>query len=69
MYRGAVDLLQCQPSVVMMVGAHAYDLRAPKAQGMQTAFVERPTEWGTGRRAEQTGDDHVDVVVTDVASL
>ncbi len=68
-YRGAVGLLQCQPSEVMMVAAHTYDLRAAQAQGMRTAFVERPREWGPDGDAEPIGEDHFDLVVADLEQL
>jgi len=32
-----------------MVAAHADDLSAARDQGLRTAFVRRPQEWGTGR--------------------
>jgi 2-haloacid dehalogenase len=68
-YRGAVDLLQCQPSEVMMVASHTYDLRAAQAQRMKTAFVERPREWGPDGASEPIGDDHFDLVVADLEQL
>ncbi|HEY2593541.1 MAG TPA: hypothetical protein VGK33_06550 [Chloroflexota bacterium] len=53
----------------MMVAAHTYDLRAAQAQGMQTAFVKRPREWGPDGAAEPIGDDHFDLVVADLEQL
>lgn len=50
------------PEHCMMVAAHNDDLRAAQAQGLKTAFVARPTEFGEGGGAEvaPTGDwDHV----------
>jgi 2-haloacid dehalogenase len=45
-YLGVVDLFDVQAHEVMMVAAHASDLHAAKACGLQTAFVDRPLEWG-----------------------
>ncbi|KXJ87639.1 HAD-like domain-containing protein [Microdochium bolleyi] len=43
-YRGACAALGCQPHEVAMVAAHPGDLRAARAQGMRTIYVERPRE-------------------------
>lgn len=45
-YIGACDMLCLPRDQVMMVAAHKDDLQAARAQGMQTAFVERPGEYG-----------------------
>jgi 2-haloacid dehalogenase len=45
-YLGVLDLFDAQPHEVMMVAAHASDLQAAKACGLQTAFIHRPLEWG-----------------------
>ncbi|MET9685084.1 haloacid dehalogenase type II [Streptomyces coeruleorubidus] len=41
-YRLAVDAAGCPPERVLMVAAHAWDLRGAQAVGMRTAYVERP---------------------------
>ncbi|MFI8487602.1 haloacid dehalogenase type II [Streptomyces rubrogriseus] len=41
-YRLAVDTAACPPDRVLMVAAHAWDLRGARAAGMQTAYVHRP---------------------------
>ena len=46
MYLGAADRLGLEPGGVMMVAAHKADLRAAAKQGLQTAFVKRPHEYG-----------------------
>ena len=48
---------------VLMVAAHNNDLKAAKAQGMQTAFVARPKEHGPG----QTTDLEPDRAFVDLA--
>lgn len=45
-YTMAVDCLRLPPDEIMMVAAHKYDLKAAKAVGLRTAFVERPRELG-----------------------
>jgi len=51
----------------MMVACHADDLAAAAGQGMRTAFVRRPQEWGTGKSDDP--DFPVDVVADDFNDL
>ncbi|MET9862278.1 haloacid dehalogenase type II [Streptomyces smyrnaeus] len=41
-YRLALDTASCPPERVLKVAAHAWDLRGAQAQGMRTAYVQRP---------------------------
>ncbi|MGW5645641.1 haloacid dehalogenase type II [Saccharopolyspora sp. NPDC003752] len=41
-YRLAIDTAGCPPERVLMVAAHAWDLRAAQSTGMRTAYVHRP---------------------------
>jgi 2-haloacid dehalogenase len=50
-YLGVAEIFDLQPSEVMLVAAHEDDLDAAKACGLQTAFVERPLEYGVGKAA------------------
>ena len=50
-YLGVAEMFDIQPSEVMLVAAHEDDLDAAKACGLQTAFVERPLEYGLGKAA------------------
>jgi 2-haloacid dehalogenase len=53
MYRSAIELLGSgDPGSVMMVAAHNNDLVAASKQGMKTAYVNRPYEYGA-----KQGDD------------
>jgi 2-haloacid dehalogenase len=45
-YTTAVRWLGLQPSQVLMVACHNFDLNAAHGAGMRTAFVRRPDEWG-----------------------
>lgn len=51
-YERACELLECAPAEAAMVAAHADDLEAAADVGLQTVFVRRPQEWGTGRAEE-----------------
>ena len=41
-YQLAIDAAGCAPERVLMVAAHAWDLRGAQAMGMRTAYVHRP---------------------------
>mgnify|MGYP003747319977 FL=1 len=56
-YLGVVDTFDLRPPQVMMVAAHAADLRAAAACGLRTAYVDRPAEFGPGRRGDVPRDD------------
>ncbi|MFH1340105.1 MAG: haloacid dehalogenase type II [Pseudomonadota bacterium] len=57
-YLGAAKLLGLAPEQVMMVAAHNGDLEAAQKNGLKTAFVARPTEYGPLQKIdfEATGD-------------
>ena len=46
MYLGAADALDLKPEQVMMVASHKHDLRAAATNGLKTAFIKRPHEYG-----------------------
>ena len=66
-YQLVPSLLAVRPEQTMMVAAHPYDLSAAAAQGMRTAFVRRPQEWGTGK--VEGPDFSVDVEADDFLDL
>ncbi len=66
-YRLVPDLLAIRPEESMMVASHVYDLAAAAGQGMRTAFVRRPREWGTGK--PETLETSVDIVADDFLDL
>ena len=45
-YLGVAETFNVQPEEVMLVAAHKDDLLAAKDCGLQTAFIERPLEFG-----------------------
>ena len=46
-YHRAAKLLQLDPGEILMVACHNFDLNAALGCGYKTAFVRRPSEWGT----------------------
>jgi 2-haloacid dehalogenase len=67
-YRMVPELLRLRPEEVMMVAAHPSDLRAAAAEGLRTALVPRPLEWGPGGRREPPPEGF-DVVSEDFVEL
>jgi 2-haloacid dehalogenase len=66
-YRLVPDLLGVRPEQSMMVASHGYDLAAAAGEGMRTAFVRRPQEWGTGKA--EVPDFRVDIIADDFLDL
>jgi 2-haloacid dehalogenase len=52
-----------------MVAAHNYDLRAARGEGLRTAFVPRPLEYGPGQTTDLVPEDDWDVVARDFVDL
>ncbi|MGW7086867.1 haloacid dehalogenase type II [Streptomyces sp. NPDC054871] len=57
-YRLAIDAAGCPAERVLMVAAHAWDLRGAQAVGMRTAYVQRPV--GDPPRSADTFDWRVE---------
>lgn len=60
-YLGAASMLGLQPAEVMMVAAHKDDLRAAARQGLRTALVLRPNEYGKGRHPDLSPEPAFDI--------
>jgi len=60
-YLGVAGVFDLRPDEVMMVAAHHDDLKAARACGLRTAYIERPMEHGAVRGAKdvspQPGND------------
>jgi 2-haloacid dehalogenase len=46
-YLGVADVFDLMPEEVMLVAAHTDDLQAAQQCGLKTAYIHRPTEYGT----------------------
>ncbi|MEU0388687.1 haloacid dehalogenase type II [Streptomyces chartreusis] len=66
-YRLALDAAGCPPERVLMVAAHAWDLRGAQAVGMRTAHVRRPV--GDPPASDDTFDWRFDELDQLVGSL
>ena len=71
-YQSAARFLDVKPDEIVMVAAHLSDLRAAKGQGLHTAFVARPHEFGPhprDRTPDLVADDAVDLPAKDFVDL
>lgn len=68
-YLGVARVFDIPASDVMMVAAHQTDLDAARALGLQTAFIERPDEYGPIRGNVIEHRDENDWHATDIAHL
>lgn len=68
-YLGASALLGLQPEQALMVAAHEDDLAAARAQGLRTAFVRRPREFGRRSGYNLPRDGGFDLVADDFVHL
>jgi 2-haloacid dehalogenase len=68
-YRGAAELLGLPTDKVALVAAHNSDLVAASQEGMRTAFVARPTEYGPHQSRDFKADHPFDAVATDMIHL
>jgi len=68
-YRLSCAALGLAPEEVMMTAAHNSDLHAAAAEGMATAFVPRPLEYGPGQTADLEADPGFTVVAEDFIDL
>jgi 2-haloacid dehalogenase len=68
-YQSAADFLDLKRDEVMMVAAHLGDLRAAKKEGLRTAFVSRPLEYGPNGKPDLKADGSADMSATDFNDL
>jgi len=68
-YQCACRLLDLRPSEVMLVAAHNYDLRAAQGQGLCTAFIPRPAEYGPRQVKDFEAEEPWTVIASDLQDL
>ena len=68
-YQTVARYLQLEPSEILMVACHNFDLNAAKAEGYRTAFVRRPREWGNATPPDPEPNPIHDIIVDDFPSL
>jgi 2-haloacid dehalogenase len=67
-YLLAPNLLDLEPEEVMLVAAHSNDLRGAQQNGLHTALVPRPREWGVNGTGDMP-DPSFDHVASDFGDL
>ena len=68
-YLKALSILSLKPENVMMIAAHAFDLRAAKDVGMQTAYVLRNLEFGENIKIEKINNSEFDIIANNFQDL
>ena len=68
-YLASCRALRLPENEVMMVAAHNSDLDAAREVGLQTAFIARPTEYGTQQTNDLEPSSDWEYVITDFAEL
>ncbi|MGW4245223.1 haloacid dehalogenase type II [Nocardia sp. NPDC004722] len=68
-YHLAARYLGFEPSEIMMVASHKYDIRAAKELGFATAFVARPLEYGDPALGDAEFSDEFDINAVDFLDL
>ena len=68
-YLTAAKWLRLDPSEILMVACHNFDLDAARACGYRTAFVRRPAEWGTAGPPDPVPNPANDHIVDNFSEL
>lgn len=68
-YKTTVAMLGLAPEQAMMVAAHNDDLEFAAKTGMRTAFVSRPTEYGSNQMIDFEAEGDWDVVAVNFIDL
>lgn len=68
-YQGVAEVFDVAPCDVMLVAAHQDDLAAARVCGLQTAYVERPLEFGATRPKDVSPDPANTLHATDFIDL
>ncbi|MEP7299995.1 MAG: haloacid dehalogenase type II [Caldimonas sp.] len=68
-YLGCARLLDVAPAELMLVACHPLDLRAARANGLRTAYVPRPLEFGPATVLPAVVDGEFDLVARDFEQL
>ena len=68
-YQGAIAALAMEPGEVMMCAAHNDDLEAAREQGMRTAYINRPTEYGPDQTKDFEATSDWDIVTDHIGGI
>ena len=65
-YQNAIRLLGMKPQEIMMTAAHNDDLEAARKEGMQTAYINRPYEYGADQKTDFEASSDWDIIADTV---
>jgi 2-haloacid dehalogenase len=68
-YQGAIAALAMEPGEVMMCAAHNDDLEAAREQGMRTAYINRPTEYGPDQTKDFEATSNWDIITDHIGGI
>lgn len=68
-YQNAIALLGFEPHQVMMGAAHNDDLEAAREEGMRTAYINRPTEYGVDQSKDFEATSDWDIIADTVEDV
>jgi 2-haloacid dehalogenase len=68
-YLGVAKVFDLAPAQVMLCAAHHDDLEAARACGLQTAYIERPLEFGAAQVKDVSPQAGHDLHARDVVQL
>ena len=68
-YEQTAKWLAFEPSEILIVACHNFDLDAARAVGFKSAFVRRPDEWGAAGPPDPHPHPHHDIVAEDFPDL
>jgi 2-haloacid dehalogenase len=68
-YQAAIAALAMEPGEVMMCAAHNDDLEAARAQGMRTAYINRPTEYGPDQTKDFEATSDWDIITDHIGGI
>jgi 2-haloacid dehalogenase len=68
-YQAAIAALGMEPGEVMLCAAHNDDLAAAAGQGMRTAYVNRPYEYGADQSKDFQADGDWDIVTDHIGGI
>ena len=68
-YQNAIRLLGMAPDEIMMTAAHNDDLEAARKEGMRTAYINRPTEYGIDQTVDFKATSDWDIITDTVEGV
>lgn len=68
-YLGAIELLGGVPESVMLCAAHNDDLAHARKHGMQTAYVNRPHEYGPTQTKDIEAEDDWEIIASSIEEV